>query len=128
MALLGYLEGGRGGAHLPGTCERQVIIWRALSVASREKCTRRLCKRASLSIGSPSGKYGGGAPLPGTETEGRPCSLRTPRDMKKTVQVMGISVRRVPVGETWRRGLFIGDFERQVKELLQGKPTNEHTS
>jgi len=88
-----------------GTCERQVIIWRVLSVGSREIRTRKLCKRESLSIGAPSGKYGGGVPLPGTEREGRPCSLRTARDMKKMLLVVGICLRRVPVGETWRGGL-----------------------
>ena len=57
---------GGGGAHLPGTCERQVNIWRALSVGSRETCTRRLCKRTSLSVLSPSGKPGDGACIVGT--------------------------------------------------------------
>jgi hypothetical protein len=76
----------------------------------------------------PVGKIWRRGPLPGTEREGRPCSLRTPKDMKKMALVVGISLRRVSVGETWRGGLFTGDFERQVRELLQGKPTNEHTS
>jgi hypothetical protein len=66
--------------------------------------------------------------LPGTEREGRPCSLRTPKDMKKMNLVLDFSLRKVSVGETWRGGMFTGDFERQVRELLQGKPTDEHTS
>jgi len=46
---------------------------------------------------------------------------------KKALQT-GISLRTMPVEQTWRRGLYTEDFERQVRELLQGKPTNEHTS
>jgi hypothetical protein len=71
---------------------------------------------------------GGGAPLPGTEREVRPCSLRTPREIKNMALEAGISLLRGPVGEICIWGLFNGDFERQIKQLLQGKPTNEHTS
>ena len=47
-----------------GDYERQVIIRRAPSLGTRDICTRRPWKRTHLSMGSPSGKVGGGDPLP----------------------------------------------------------------
>jgi hypothetical protein len=38
---------------------------------------------------------------------------------KKAVET-GISVRRVPVGGTWRKSSFTGDFERKVRFLGGG--------
>jgi len=35
--------------------------------------------------------------------------------MYKKIVDTGISVYRVPVGGTWRRGSFTGDFERKVR-------------
>ena len=90
--------------------------------SSFSRVSRDMYKKA-LQMGiclhrGPVGKIWRRGPLPGTEREGRPCSLLTPRDMKKMALVVSICLRRVPVGETWRGGLFTGDFERQVRELL----------
>jgi hypothetical protein len=63
-----------------------------------------------------------------TEREVRPCSLRTLREMKKMTLEAGISLLKGIVGEISRWALFNGDFEGQIKQLLQGKPTNEHNS